>query len=191
MARAEYKNAARSRRLICRALVDLLHEKPLEKITVTDIVTRADINRGTFYAHYSGIPDVVENIIENSCVPLREALSDYAPGKMSDPAVVLNKLQSMLEKDQEFYQKILNSNIAILFVERLRQVVIEYILQHEKEFPAHNHDDYIFSVIFGSGGVIMMYVDWFSGRLSGTLSELTEKAVSVIQWMVQESKKSK
>lgn len=55
MAKAEYKSAIRSRRMIQRALVELLQEKELDKITVTDIVTRADINRGTFYAHYADL----------------------------------------------------------------------------------------------------------------------------------------
>ena len=31
----------------------LLSEKPIEKISVTEICREADINRGTFYAHYS------------------------------------------------------------------------------------------------------------------------------------------
>ena len=51
MAKAEYRSAIRSRKLINEALADLLTEKPLDKITVTDVVSRADINRGTFYAH--------------------------------------------------------------------------------------------------------------------------------------------
>ena len=41
----------------------LLAEKPIEKISVTEICREADINRGTFYAHYSD-PYVL-------CKPLR------------------------------------------------------------------------------------------------------------------------
>ena len=41
MARAEYRSAIRSRKLINAALADLLQEKPLDKITVTDVVNRA------------------------------------------------------------------------------------------------------------------------------------------------------
>lgn len=33
----------------------LIQEKPLEKITVTEIASRAEINKGTFYLHYSDI----------------------------------------------------------------------------------------------------------------------------------------
>lgn len=74
MAKAEYKSAIRSRRMIQRALVELLQEKELDKITVTDIVTRADINRGTFYAHYADISGVLDSIMENVCQTIREAL---------------------------------------------------------------------------------------------------------------------
>ena len=49
--RAEYRSAIRSRRMIREAYTVLLKEKDLSKITVTDIVNRADINRATFYAH--------------------------------------------------------------------------------------------------------------------------------------------
>ena len=52
MSKAEYRSAVRSRQLINAALADLLQEKALEKITVTDIVRRAGINRGTFYRQH-------------------------------------------------------------------------------------------------------------------------------------------
>ena len=45
--KAEYKSAARSRRLLREAYVQLMAEKPPERITVTDIVGRAGLNRGT------------------------------------------------------------------------------------------------------------------------------------------------
>jgi restriction endonuclease len=48
MAKAEYRSSLRSKKLISKALANLLTEKPLDQITVTDVVSRADINRGTF-----------------------------------------------------------------------------------------------------------------------------------------------
>ncbi len=62
MKKAEYRNAVRSRRLICDALLELLDEKPLDKITVTDITNRADVSRGTFYLHYEKVSDVISEL---------------------------------------------------------------------------------------------------------------------------------
>ena len=59
------------------ALADLLTEKPLDKITVTDVVTRANINRGTFYAHYRDIPDVVDHLIQQTFSAIRDAMISH------------------------------------------------------------------------------------------------------------------
>ena len=57
----EYRNAARSKALIKTAFIELLKEKPASKITVTDIIQRANVSRGTFYAHYLDARDLLES----------------------------------------------------------------------------------------------------------------------------------
>jgi len=51
---------------IRRALVELVEEKGFDAVTVRDIVSRADINRGTFYLHYKDKYDLVEQIEEEA-----------------------------------------------------------------------------------------------------------------------------
>jgi len=46
------RRAMRSKRLIIEALRELILEKDYKKISVSDIVERADIGRATFYAHF-------------------------------------------------------------------------------------------------------------------------------------------
>ena len=60
----------------CDALADLLQEKPLDKITVTDVVRRAGINRGTFYAHYMDISDVIQHLYEICVISARNGFAD-------------------------------------------------------------------------------------------------------------------
>ena len=49
MEKKEYRSALRSRKMIRQAFFELLKEKSFEKITVTDVVKKADVNRSTFY----------------------------------------------------------------------------------------------------------------------------------------------
>lgn len=42
----------RTRRLLQDAVLSLVHEKPMDAITVQDIAARAEVNRATFYAHF-------------------------------------------------------------------------------------------------------------------------------------------
>jgi len=48
---------------IQNAFMKLLEERPLNKITVKDIVTECGINRNTFYYHFGDIPALLESVI--------------------------------------------------------------------------------------------------------------------------------
>ena len=60
--------------VIRQALFDLLKEKPLNKITVTDICKMADINRSTFYSYYEDVyallTQIHNELFENIVVTL-------------------------------------------------------------------------------------------------------------------------
>lgn len=53
-----------TRRAIVTSFVNLLNERPLDKITVKDIVEDCGVNRNTFYYHYQDIYALVEDIFE-------------------------------------------------------------------------------------------------------------------------------
>ena len=48
----------KTKKAIADAFLRMTGKKPIEKITVTDIVTEAQINKSTFYAHYRDIYDL-------------------------------------------------------------------------------------------------------------------------------------
>lgn len=55
----------KTHKTICTALIDLLDEKPYEKIQVQEIIEKAMINRTTFYRYYSGKSDLVGKLIKD------------------------------------------------------------------------------------------------------------------------------
>lgn len=181
MAKAEYKSAIRSKRLINEALADLLQEKPLDKITVTDVVNRADINRGTFYAHYKDIPDVVDHLIQQTFDTIRSAV-DHQTDSITDVGEkLLSTIQIILEEDLFFYRKILNSNASAIMQEQLVNVVIAFMLEHKDRFYSGSNEEYMVKIRFCAGGLSNLYRDWFSGKLPYSLSELTKIGVELIR----------
>ena len=180
MAKAEYRSAIRSKRMIIAALADLLQEKPLDKITVTDVVNRAQINRGTFYAHYSDIPDVINHLIMSIFSTIEQAISEE-PKQFSDiPHVLLQRIQSFLEEDMEFCKKVMNSGAAAMMQERLIQFVMDYMLQQEHVYGFGDHQLYELTIRFCAGGLGNLYRDWFSGKIDITLDELTQEAENML-----------
>ena len=184
MAKAEYRSAIRSKKLINEALADLLTEKPLDKITVTDVVTRADINRGTFYAHYKDIPDVVDHLIHQTFSALRDALIAQPLMPANVGMTLLSTIQCILEQDLAFYRKILNSSASPIMQEQLVTIVMDFMLEHKDRFYPGSHEEYQFAIRFCAGGLSNLYRDWFAGKMSCSLNELTRIGNSLISRVI-------
>ncbi len=60
---SEDRRTLYSKRIIRESLFELMKEKPLNKISVTEICKTADVNRSTFYSYYTDIYDLHEKII--------------------------------------------------------------------------------------------------------------------------------
>lgn len=60
----EDRRTVYSKKMIRESLYELMREKPLDKISVTEICARADVNRSTFYAYYTDIYDLHQQIIK-------------------------------------------------------------------------------------------------------------------------------
>ena len=58
----EDRRAKYTKMVLKDSLLELLKEKPIEKITVSELAEKADINRATFYIHYYDAFDLLEKI---------------------------------------------------------------------------------------------------------------------------------
>lgn len=173
--KAEYKSAVRSRRLIRQAFVDLMKEKELEKITVTDIVKRADINRGTFYAHYQDTRAVIEQIENEIIAKMLEFLGDFRyKNFFQNPLPLLLKISKWLEADLEFYRILINSNGAEQFLIKLKNIFVKY-LDTDSDAPEHikGSPEFSIRVNFFTGGIINIYQVWFRGEMDSSLNEIS------------------
>lgn len=184
MAKAEYRSAIRSRKLINDALADLLTEKPMDKITVTDVVSRADINRGTFYAHYKDIPDVVDHLIQQTFSVIQDAMIAQTTSDTTIEHTLLTTIQSLLQEDLPFYRKILNSGAWVIMQEQLVAVVTDFMLEYKDRFYPGSQEEYQIAIQFCAGGLSNLYRDWFAGKLPITLEQLTQIAEVMIRRII-------
>jgi len=70
------RRVKRSRRLLQDAFRELLAEKGFHAISVQDVAERADVNRGTFYAHFTDKYALLETVVGES---FREAILSRVP----------------------------------------------------------------------------------------------------------------
>lgn len=172
--KAEYKNSLRSKRLIKESFIGLLLEKPFEKITVTDIVKRADINRGTFYAHYSDINKLTQaieqEILDVLCNLLLEL--DYI-NFIDNPLPLFLKISEHLDKNKDLIYALLNSTNTNTFIYKLPDLISKQLLSYDNLNQNSKSDPlFIEKCHFYAGGAASLYSAWFNGSLTGNLTDV-------------------
>ncbi len=76
----DYKT--RTRRRIQRAFLELLEERPFEKITVANIAERAEVSRPTFYAHFETKYFLLTSLVEDMLKAFFEQVSHEAENRV-------------------------------------------------------------------------------------------------------------
>jgi AcrR family transcriptional regulator len=182
-AKTEYRSAIRSRKLIRQAYVDLTKEKDVDKITVMDIVNRADINRGTFYAHYKNVSAVSEQIGNEIISALFEYLDEFKDSRMiENPLPFLTNIARFLEQDLEFYRVLINSQLSMTFMNNLKILFVDKIMSDEKKMAGiKDKDQFMVCVNLYASGFVGLYQDWFNRKIKMSLNDLTSHFSEIIK----------
>lgn len=179
----EYRSAIRSRRMIRQAFLELLHEKAFEKITVTDIVKRADLNRSTFYAHYPDVPGLVEELVDDM---IRSSLNlvnqTDIRNLLRDPSPFLSALIAIGQENMEIYQLLADSDFALHQVEKMKTILVRKAVT-EVEIPESIRKSRSFKirVSFFIGGILNTYQQWVRGDLEYSMEEVAEEIGVLLQ----------
>lgn len=81
--------------IIRESFLELLAKKPLGTISVTDICKKADINRGTFYAHYRTTADLLDQIENELLEIIRNSFVEVDSGERKLVFVIQDILESL------------------------------------------------------------------------------------------------
>ena len=178
--KAEYRSSLRSKRLIREALIRMMREKPFEKITITDIVKTADINRGPFYAHFRDTSEVLSSIKELAESEMSEVLNGLTPDMLlANPRLLFDSLTAMLAKDREYYRLILSvEEFRRAIMENRQRIVNDYLMKSTAVQRLSSDPSVRQSIVatfdFLVAGVMGLYADVLSEAIPAQLEDLPE-----------------
>ena len=166
-------SSVKTKKLIRNAFAELIQEhKELSKVTVSELVKRADINRGTFYNHYDSIYDVAE---EFESEVFKVLLEDTKPlVSIEDIYVYLDDIISYLKENEEIYRLLLSSKEPLIFLERLKHSILDklYTFLSTKTKLAKS-DSLKFDITFYTDGIVNQVLKFFNGSSEYTLDEIS------------------
>lgn len=130
------KRIRKTQKALKQTILNLLQEKQIEEITVTDICEESEIVRRTFYAHYTDKYDLIEHIMDDYISDFIEICHfkenvDFKLGNI--------KWFQYLYENREVFNTLFKSSISSLFNRKLENIINEQIkIKLRKELINNN-----------------------------------------------------
>jgi AcrR family transcriptional regulator len=171
------RRTIRTKKMIRIALSELIEEKGFSNISITDITTKADINRGTFYLHYTDKYDLLEQIENELIQELQQhikntRLTDVVKIDLIDSMESVNKPIPYMKKVFEFVKEnsvlmkaILGPNGDPKFQNKLKELIHTNIFEKNliKAFNKENMlvpEEYFVSYLLSAHiGVVQKWLE--------------------------------
>lgn len=170
------RRVIKTKKAIRNAFAELLQEKKLSDITVTDVANKADVNRKTFYNYYSGVDGLITEIEDEFIKIFEENLKTIeVVDNFQNPAFLFQKLATLIETDTQLYSVLLNKHVSHDFLYRieisLKEIAKEFFLEKE---PAQK-DNIILTCEYCISGICAVFKYWFNSDRTMTVEDVSEK----------------
>lgn len=175
----EDRRARRSRKLLKESLLELMKRKTFADISVRDVTDAADMNRATFYLHYSGTAELLQSVEEDLLAEL-QALVDahmqetFAVGSV---APVFEPVLDFAVEHRETCAVLFASSEASGFFQSIQRLVHENGAPLVRSWfrPADPRlTDYLLN--FLAWGFIGLLAEWFEKDMALPKAELLDAA---------------
>ncbi|MEU2037913.1 TetR/AcrR family transcriptional regulator [Nocardia niwae] len=144
------RRVRRTRALLHRALIELMVERSYDRITVRDILARADVGRSTFYAHYRDKDDL---LLRSSTDYLRVAVAE-PDADAPDLLAPVRTLFELAAAHPEIYRALLGRKSGTVLLRTTRVMVAQILAERLGDRLAMPEDEFATTVTFLSWGVV-------------------------------------
>lgn len=165
------------------ALLELLREKAVESISISELAEKADINRKTFYNNYNSIEDVLHGIDRKVSAYFQEKLPAHITIENEGEIFpILLEMAESMEPYKELLYRITSNRGSILIMQRFQFILKPYI---DRSFEAYEISPVLTAYInrYITNGLSSLFFEWFqndnltSGQLATLAFNMTISAI--------------
>lgn len=148
-----------------KGLAELMEKKSIKEITVKELVDQVDINRSTFYLHYSDIYDMVEKIEHEMIQEIEQLVEDHPVSPFNESSFsFIEDIFAILEENKEICAAFLGPNGDIAFLHRIEEIVSRHSLKALQEVFPEKMQDLKYSYAFCLSGCVGLIKTWLNGH---------------------------
>lgn len=157
-----------ARECMVTALIQLLKEKPLSAISVSEITAKAGVSRMTYYRNYQNKEDIFLASLKDVMDCYREETQEAACRKNYWDTELLEQCFIYLKDNDELLKSMFQSGLDHLFLNALTQFVIEFWQKPEYD------QEQIYSLQAFAGSLYNLYIFWSANGERETPAQMAQ-----------------
>lgn len=115
------RRIGKTREAIKDAMFSMLQEKQYSKITIQDIIDRANVGRSTFYSHFETKEDLLFCCIENQLEMLNQYIVDYIEREGNSPKLLsVVELFEHIKENNKIMKGLMKADSSDIFFEKVQ-----------------------------------------------------------------------
>ncbi len=175
----------RTEKLILDGLVTLLKEKSIKNITVRELADLVDINRSTFYLHYTDIYDLLEKTEHRLLERLKLAAAEEWQNEFSTDHFFkfLEQIFIILAENAPLCSALMGANGDIAFIRTIESLVREKGIQTLHSFaPADiSEHDLQYVTTYALTGCVGLIGHWLSNECPESPTHMAELSLLLLR----------
>ena len=179
----ENRSVRNTRKKLQEGLLTLMQEKAINEITVKELTELVDINRGTFYFHYSDVFDLLYQIEDDFFVKFNNVLNDTTPKGDADAYPYLKAIFTFLAENQQMCRIFFSANCDMRFFNQIKQLVEDrccYLWEIATPNEPTDEKRLQLYVSFIRNGCVGIIQRWLDDGLAETPEEISQIVGTII-----------
>lgn len=151
-----------TRMVIKASFLSILKEKPISKITIKEICERADINRATFYAHFTDTYGLLQHIETEFLEDIHHHLDEvHHEGNEGRSLEIITSIVQYIRENADLCAILISEKGDLAFQQRLMMITQTQFVHeaiNQKGLDQETAEYYFTFSAFGSAGIIQKWL---------------------------------
>ncbi len=171
----EDRRIRRTKKLLKQALAQLMDEKDFKDITVKDITERADLNRGTFYLHYTDTYDILNKIEDEILGNIQNMIDQNIEKTNASDSVIpaLKPIAEYIMENADICRCLISNKASVDFIEKFQNLIYDNcsdIIKRRHNVKNSKQNEFYLSFI--TLGIIGMVKKWLETKPMASAEEI-------------------
>lgn len=174
----------KTKQALHEALLQLLKQRALEQVTISELCRVAKVNRGTFYLHYGRVEDLFEEYFQEITADLTKSYGepyrhvDVLNPREIEPSTI--RIFHHVKTYVDFYRIVFSRNVPLAYYYMLFEEIRKLLLRDTEELK-QDQIDHELLCSYQANAIVGMILHWSERDFSAEPDRLNEQLVHILK----------